>query len=65
VAFRETVERLARNEFLGDLPFEFDAMLAELANRTIVRPLPFPLRGRTRHPCAENLEVPGRVPPGI
>jgi hypothetical protein len=29
VAFRETVERLARNEFLGDLPFEFDAMLAE------------------------------------
>ena len=26
VAFRETVERLARNEFLGDLPFEFDAM---------------------------------------
>jgi hypothetical protein len=25
VAFRETVERLARNEFLGNLPFEFDA----------------------------------------
>jgi hypothetical protein len=25
VAFRETVKRLARNEFLGDLPFEFDA----------------------------------------
>jgi hypothetical protein len=26
VAFRETVERLARNEFLGNPPFEFDAM---------------------------------------
>ena len=26
MAFRETVERLAGNEFLGDLPFEFDAM---------------------------------------
>jgi len=26
VAFRETVERLAHNEFLDDLPFEFDAM---------------------------------------
>ena len=26
VAFRETVEGLAGNEFLGDLPFEFDAM---------------------------------------
>jgi hypothetical protein len=26
VAFRETVERHAHNEFLGDLPFVFDAM---------------------------------------
>jgi len=26
VAFRETAERHARNEFLGDLPFVFDAM---------------------------------------
>ena len=36
VAFRETVERLARNEFLGDLPFEFDAMGRCLAMASIL-----------------------------
>ena len=32
VAFRETVERVAGNEFLGDLPFELDAMGAMLGH---------------------------------
>ena len=32
MAFRETVERLAGNEFLGDLPLELDAMGAMLGH---------------------------------
>jgi hypothetical protein len=34
VAFRSTVSRLARNEFLDDLPFEFDAMGTVLGHVT-------------------------------
>jgi hypothetical protein len=36
VAFRETVERLARNEFLGNLPFEFDAVGTMLDHASIL-----------------------------
>ena len=61
MAFRETVERLARNEFLGDLPFEFDAMGTMLGHGF------HPLNARQPRsiPNLQDVHRQGRTPIGV
>jgi hypothetical protein len=58
VAFRETVERRAHNEFLGDLPFKFDAMGTMLGHGFH----PLKARRSRSNPNLQDVHRQGRTP---